>query len=77
MRFSAEELNTVLQYVDTHAEDGVLLLGSNAAVARETGLRAGRVAALLYFLCGEGRILQEGNRILMLDDSPYSESAEV
>lgn len=77
MRFSAEELNTVLAYIKEHANRGVLDMEGYPAVARETGLTAGHTAAVFYFLCGEGKILQEGNRVLLLDGSPYENGTEV
>ena len=77
MRFTAEELNTVLDYINAHAANGVLFLEGYPAAGKEIGIRAGRVAAIFYFLCGEGRILQDGKLVLTLDDTPYSEDVSV
>lgn len=77
MRFRQEELNAVLSYIDRHATNGILRLDGYAGATEETGLRAGRIAALLYFLCGEGKILQDGNLILSLDTEPYTGDEEV
>lgn len=73
MRFSANELNTVLEYIRSNASGGLLLLEGYPAVAKQTGLRAGRVAGIFYFLCGEGNILQEGKKVLLLDGTPFPE----
>lgn len=75
MRFTAEELNTVLLYIKEHADRGVFTVESYPSIAAQTGLRAGRVAAVFYFLCGEGKILQEGKTVLLLENTLYEDGA--
>ena len=37
-------------------------------LAEELGISVGKLGGLLYSLCGEGKILQEGNIILVLSE---------
>ena len=37
-------------------------------LAEELGISVGKLSGLLYSLCGEGKILQEGNIILVLSE---------
>ena len=47
---------------------GACRIDDRKALAAELGISVGKLAAILYALNGEGRILQEGNIILLLSD---------
>ncbi len=58
----------LLNALRARAEGGACRIEDKKALAKELGIGAGKLAALLYALCGEGRILQEGDIILLLSE---------
>ena len=46
---------------------GACRIDDRKALADELGVSVGRLAALLYALSGEGRILQQGDIVLLLE----------
>ena len=46
---------------------GACRIEDRKALAKELGISVGKLAALLYALNGEGRILQQGDVVLLLD----------
>jgi hypothetical protein len=52
----------------TCAYRGACRIVDRKALAQELGISVGKLAALLYSLNGEGRILQEHDIILLLDE---------
>lgn len=46
---------------------GACRIEDRKALAQELGISAGKLAALLYAMNGEGRILQQGDIILLLE----------
>ena len=47
---------------------GACRIGDPKTLAAELGISVGKLAALLYSLCGEGRILQDHDIILLLTE---------
>ena len=47
---------------------GAYRIEDRKALAKELGISVGKLGGLLYSLCGEGKILQEGNIILVLSE---------
>ncbi len=47
---------------------GACRIEDKKALAQELGISVGKLAALLYAMCGEGRILQQGDIILLLSE---------
>ena len=47
---------------------GACRIGDPKTLAAELGISVGKLAALLYALCGEGRILQDHDIILLLTE---------
>ena len=47
---------------------GACRIEDKKVLAQELGISVGKLAALLYTLSGEGRILQERDIILLLDE---------
>ena len=54
-------------YLHAVAENRCCIIENFQATAAAAGLTAGQLRAALYVLCGEGSILQEGNKILLLE----------
>ena len=47
---------------------GASRIQDRKVLAKELGISVGKLAALLYAMNGEGRILQQGDLILLLSD---------
>lgn len=60
-----DKLYLILQ---ARAYRGACRLDDRKALAEELGVSVGKLAALLYAMNGEGRILQDGDIILLLSD---------
>ena len=60
-----EKLLLVLR---ARAYRGACRVEDRKALAQELGISVGKLAALLYALSGEGRILQDQDIILLLSD---------
>ena len=58
----------LLAALRARACDGACRLDDRKALAKELGIIVGKLSGLLYSLCGEGKILQEGNIILVLSE---------
>ena len=58
----------LLAALRARACDGACRLDDQKALAKELGISVGKLGGLLYSLCGEGKILQEGNIILVLSE---------
>ena len=58
----------LIQALRDRAFQGACRIKDRVALAHELGISVGKLAALLYGLCGEGRILQEEDIILILSD---------
>ena len=58
----------LLAALRARACDGACRLDDRKALAKELGISVGKLAALLYALNGEGRILQDGPIILILSE---------
>jgi hypothetical protein len=58
----------LLAALRARACDGACRLDDRKALAKELGISVGKLSGLLYSLCGEGKILQEGNIILVLSE---------
>ena len=58
----------LLAALRARACDGACRLDDRKALAKELGISVGKLAALLYALSGEGRILQERDIILLLEE---------
>lgn len=61
-----EDVQKVLSYIDSHAVAGACRLPEVRILAKELAMKPGRVKAVLYWLCGEGIILREGDLVLLL-----------
>ena len=59
-----EKLLAVLR---SRAYRGACRLEDRRALAKELGISVGKLAALLYAMNGAGRILQQGDIILLLE----------
>ena len=59
-----EKLLTALR---ARAYQGACRIEDRRALASERGISVGKLAGLLYALNGEGRILQDGDIILLLE----------
>ena len=57
----------LLEALRAKAYQGACRIDDRQALARELGISAGKLAALLYALNGEGRILQQGDIVLLLE----------
>ena len=58
----------LLEILRTRAYRGACRIEDRKAMAGERGISVGKLAALLYALNGEGRILQQGDMVLLLSD---------
>ena len=57
----------LLDLLRSHAYRGACRIEDKKALANELGISVGKLAALLYAMNGEGRILQQGDLVLLLD----------
>ena len=57
----------LLEALRTRAYLGACRIDDRKELARELGVSVGKLAALLYAMSGEGRILQQGDIILILE----------
>ena len=58
----------LLEALRARAYGGACRIEDRKALAKELGVSVGKLAALLYNLSGEGRILQEQDIILLLSE---------
>ena len=58
----------LLELLRSRAYQGACRIEDKKALANELGISVGKLAALLYALSGEGRILQERDIILLLEE---------
>ena len=58
----------LLAALRARACDGACRLDDRKALAKELGISVGKLSALLYALCAEGRILQDHDIILLLSE---------
>lgn len=58
----------LLSALRARAYRGACRIEDKKVLAQELGISVGKLAALLYTLSGEGRILQERDIILLLDE---------
>ena len=58
----------LLAALRARAYQGACRIEDKRALAAELGVSVGKLSGLLYSLCGEGKILQEGNIILVLSE---------
>ena len=58
----------LLEVLRSRAFRGACRIEDRKALAEELGVSVGKLAALLYAMNGEGRILQQGDIILLLSE---------
>lgn len=58
----------LLEALRARAYQGACRIEDRKALAAELGISVGKLAALLYAMNGEGRILQQGDIVLLLSD---------
>ena len=58
----------LLKALRARAYRGACRIEDRKALAAELGISVGKLAALLYAMNGEGRILQQGDIILLLSE---------
>ena len=58
----------LLAALRTRAYRGACRIEDKRALAAELGISVGKLSAILYALCGEGRILQDHDIILLLSE---------
>ena len=58
----------LLELLRARSCDGACRIEDRKALARELGISVGKLAALLYAMNGEGRILQQEDIVLLLSD---------
>lgn len=58
----------LMEALRARAYGGACRIEDRRALARELGVSVGKLAALLYALNGQGRILQQGELILLLSE---------
>ena len=63
-----EKKYKVFAYLKAVEENHACIVENYRAAATSAGLTPGQFRAGLYLLCGEGIILQEGSRILLLKE---------
>lgn len=61
----------LLQALRARAYLGACRIDDRKALAGELGISVGKLAALLYAMSGEGRILQQGDMVLLLDGNEH------
>ena len=57
----------LLELLRARACQGACRFEDKKALANELGISVGKLAALLYAMNGEGRILQQGDMVLLLE----------
>ena len=57
----------LLELLRARAYQGACRIEDKKALANELGISVGKLAALLYAMNGEGRILQQGDMVLLLE----------
>ena len=57
----------LMEALRARAVQGACRMEDRKALARELGVSVGKLAALLYAMNGEGRILQQGDTVLLLE----------
>ena len=57
----------LLELLRSRAYQGACRIEDKKALANELGISVGKLAALLYAMNGEGRILQQGDMVLLLE----------
>ena len=57
----------LLELLRARAYRGACRIEDKKTLARELGVSVGKLAALLYAMNGEGRILQQGDMVLLLE----------
>ena len=57
----------LLEALRSRAYQGACCIEDRKALAEEIGVSMGKLVALLYAMNGEGRILQQGDIILLLE----------
>ena len=57
----------LLELLRVRACQGACRIEDKKALANELGISVGKLAALLYAMNGEGRILQQGDMVLLLE----------
>ena len=57
----------LLEVLRARAYKGACRIEDRKALAEELGISVGKLAALLYAMNGEGRILQQGDMVLLLE----------
>ena len=57
----------LLEALRSRAYQGACRIEDKKALAGELGISVGMLAALLYAMNGEGRILQQGDIVLLLE----------
>ena len=57
----------LMEALRARAYRGACRIDDRKALANELGVSVGKLAALLYALNGEGRILQQGDMVLLLE----------
>lgn len=58
----------LLEILRARAYRGVCRIEDRKVLAAELGISVGKLASLLYAMNGEGRILQQGDIVLLLSD---------
>ena len=64
----------LLAALRARAYRGACRIKDKRALAAELGISVGKLAALLYALNGEGRILQQGDVVLLLDKAGLTDA---
>ena len=57
----------LMEVLRARASLGACRIKDRKALAAELGISVGKLAALLYAMNGEGRILQQGDIVLLLE----------
>lgn len=57
----------LLELLRARAYKGACRIKDRKTLAQELGISVGKLAALLYAMNGEGRILQQGDMVLLLE----------
>ena len=57
----------LLELLRARACQGACRIEDRKVLAEELGISVGKLAALLYAMNGEGRILQQGDMVLLLE----------
>ena len=57
----------LLELLRARAYKGACRIEDRKALAQELGISVGKLAALLYAMNGKGRILQQGDMVLLLE----------